>query len=104
MLALAGFGGVQTWNLRHCQRQSAKALAEYAVAIEAQNAKVTEWEAKAKAAQAKAAEAGKRAAEGGKRAKAREAAILSQPGPSVEASCEERETSVLDLLRRARTP
>lgn len=103
-IASLAVSGLQTWNLRACQRQSAKALAEYAVAIAAQNAKVAEWEQKAKAAQANAAQAGKQAAETVKRAKEKEQIILSQPGPSAEASCEERETSVLDLLRRARTP
>jgi len=101
--AALGFGGIQTWNLRACGRQSAQALAEHAVAIATQNAKVTEWEGKAKAAQAKSAQAVKAAIEAGKASKEREAAILATTGPAVGASCQEREDATLTLLRRTRT-
>ena len=101
--ASLGFGGIQTWNLRHCQQQSAKELAEHAVAIAAQNAKVSEWEGKAASAQAKSAQAVKAAIEASKRAKQRESSILEAPRPSLEASCEAREAATLGLIRRART-
>jgi hypothetical protein len=97
-----GFGGIQTWNLRVHQRQCAEAIASYLEAISIQNAKVTEWEGKAKTAQAKSAQAVKAAIEAGKVAKEREAVILSQPRPLEQASCQEREIAVLELLRRAR--
>ena len=102
--ASLGFGAIQTWNLRACQRQSAQAIADHAIAIAKQNEKVTEWEAKAKAAQAKASEAAKRAAATATIAKAKESSILGQLGPSKGATCEERERAVQGLLRRARTP
>ena len=102
-LALVGFGGIQTLNLRHCQQQSAKALAAHAVAIAEQNARVSEWEQKAKSVQARAAQAGKQAAEHAKIAKQRESAILGQPGPSKEADCTDRELATLELIRHYRS-
>ena len=101
--ASLGYGAIQTMNLRACQRQSARELAAHAVAIEKQNAKVSEWEGKAKTAQAKSAQAVKAAIEAGKVAKEREAALLSHAGPPPGASCETREIAVLELLRRARS-
>lgn len=102
--ASLGFGFLQTWNLRACQSQSAKALAAYAVAIETQNAKVSEWQQKATAAQARAAQAGKQAAEASKIAKQKEAAILGAARPSEGATCEERESAVRSLISRFRAP
>jgi len=100
LLASLGFGAIQTWNLRHCQREAAK----LAVAVEAQNVKVTEWEGKAKAAKAKEVLALKKAAETAKAAKEREVARSKIPGPSAGATCQEREDATLDLLRRYRRP
>lgn len=99
--AALGFGAIQTFNLRACQQQYAKALADYTVAIEKQNSMVIEWQQKATQAQARAAQAGKKAAEATRIAKQRESAILQAPGPT-RASCEERERATLDLLRRYR--
>jgi len=101
--ASLGFGAIQTWNLRACGRQYAKAVAEYTSAIQKQNDKVTEWEGKAALAQAKSAQAVKVAIEASKIAKQRETGLLSQPRPSVEANCEAREAATLGLIRRART-
>ena len=101
--ASLGFGGIQTWNLRHCQQQSAKELAEHAVAIERQNAKVTEWEQKAASVQAKSDQAVKAAREASKISKEKEAVLLRHAGPPPGASCETREIAVLELLRRARS-
>ena len=102
--AVLAFAGIQTWNLRACQRYTAQVIATYSAAIQRQNDKVADWEKKAKEAQTRAALAGKQAQEATKIANERIRAILGAAKPSGGASCEEREHAVLELIRGYRAP